>query len=316
LFKKKKEKLPFDYDLYNSLISNIDLVQKKRAWSFIHSRNGIKLLGKVPFKFYFKWVKMPLLFDFFRWVLIDWWKESQKHNLFGIYMFCGLFGEGKTISMCHFAQEKQRADPSIRIFSNFNYKYQSGEVNSIQDILDIEGTKIIIMLDEIQNTFSNSKWQDFPISVLAMITQCRKRQLMLLCTAQVYRRVTPQIRELVQYVVQCSNVLGANRLFYNLFYNSETYEQYLSAVGTGNKKKIQPTMRRLYVADDLIYNLYNTKEVVENLTDTFDVFITEKDYKDYKVYRDKYYKGLVKIPNFESNVYADFKYYQQKRKEA
>jgi hypothetical protein len=313
--KFRKKKIVFDKELFTQTVWEIKYTKKVRSWWFVHSKNGTRLLFKVPFRFYFKWVRLPLILDFVRWVLYDWIMETNKGRLFGIFMFCGLFGEGKTLSMVRFAEEKRKQDPSIKIYSNFGYKFQEGEVNSIQDILDIESEKTIVMIDEIQNTFSNARWQDFPLTLLSMITQCRKKQLMLLCTAQIYRRVTPQIRELVQYVVQCSNVCSLNRLFTNKFFNSETYEQYLNAVGTENKKKIQPTMRRFFVADSFTFDLYDTKEVVENLSDTFNVTMSEKEYKDYKSYKEKFYKTVYKIPNFETSCYANFKY-TQKKKEA
>lgn len=249
---------------FNREIFEKELLKKKKRQILATDKEGNFLLFRgLGFRYLFKSLYLPKYLNFFRWVLVDWIRGKQK-KLFGVWLFCGLFGEGKTISAVSYALDKKKEMPDIHIYTNFNMPLQDGRITNWKEILDLPHRSIVI-LDEIQNTFSSSEWQKFPVQLLTKITQCRKKQLMVIGTAQVYSRVTKQIREVTQYVVQCSNIGGLDRYFKNHFFHSYLYDCYLQAVSRGDKAKIQPFIRKSFIADDDLYSQYDTSEFVKNI---------------------------------------------------
>ncbi len=236
---------------------------KEKSISFATDKYGNYILGKVTLKQWFKTVHMPLFLDFIRWIIID-IVRGKVDRIFGIYMFCALFGEGKTISMVVRAEELKKKYPDIFIASNFGYKKQDFQIKNWKDLLNLPN-RTVAMIDEIQGTFDSAGWQGFPKELLLSICQCRKQELMVLCSAQYYGDVSAQIRRLCMYIVQCSNIGGFDRMFKNQYFHRPKYERWYTSQGSDKPSKIQPYMLRRFVADDDTYNLYNTKEIVQSL---------------------------------------------------
>lgn len=240
----------------------MDLVLKPII--FASDKYGIIInIKKQGFKYWFKNNYLPKYLNFVRLCICD-IVNKKRDRLFGIYMFCGLFGQGKTLSMVNYVLWLKERNPDIHIYSNISLSFGEGNIKSWKDILSLP-PRSVVLIDEIQATFSTDSWRDFPPELLTKITQCRKKELMILCTAQIYDRVVKQIRELVQYVVQCSNVLNSDRLFTNKFFYAHRYETWYNSLGTDREKKIQPYFRISFVADDDLYNTYDTLEEVQSL---------------------------------------------------
>lgn len=265
---KQKKRIRWDYnhfwnDLQEQEFRRAQKGKLQRQILFTDAEGNILLFAPVSWRMKVKYLYLPKYLSLIRWILIDWIRGKQE-RIFGIWMFCGLFGEGKTISMVKYCQEITERNPDVKVYSNFYYKHGHGRIQKWQDLLTLPH-RSIVMIDEIQNTFNSNDWRDFPKELLTQITQCRKKQVMILCTAQVYRRVAKQIRDLVEYVVQCNNWCKLDRLFRNHFYHSDEYEWFLTAKENGNPSKIQPFIRRSWVVTDEDYELYNTTEMVESL---------------------------------------------------
>ena len=114
------------------------------------------------------------------------WKDF---NLYGISMFIGMFGHGKTLSMTHQARLIYKAyGDRIRFISNyklndipyiplinFNQLVDLGE----EDENQYDGT--VILIDEIENVLSHRNFANFPLPLLHMLTQQRKKRVYILC---------------------------------------------------------------------------------------------------------------------------------------
>lgn len=90
----------------------------------------------------------------------------------------------------------------------------------------------------------------------------RKKQLALFMTSPRFNRMNINIRESVNFVIECKNIFGLDRWFRYVFYRAEDYEQYA-------ENKIKLAMNKYLdmsvVVQDKDYKLYNTVEIVESI---------------------------------------------------
>lgn len=207
--------------------------------------------------------RFSIYFEFIKWVLIDTLRGRIRLELFGIWAFCGYYGEGKTLGAIHYALLIKRMYTylNIKIYTNFDLKGQDGKIESWRDLLILPKNTIVIF-DEIQSTFTSTKFKDFPLELLWKLTQCRKQGLAIFCSSPVYTRMTVQLRESVDNVILCKNVLSLKRLFTYSFYKAPEYEKHMEnklILRQHRFKKLQ------FVANNIDYNLYDTNQIVDRL---------------------------------------------------
>lgn len=157
-----------------------------------------------------------LLFAFFNAkIYIDFktfFKKGFKKldNAFGLYCYTGKQGKGKTYSAIKFLIE-QKLQHGYIILTNvksFNAFDDTLYFQTIDELIDkaIEltknGKKIIIFFDEIftileKRTPMNKK-------ILSFISQLRKRQIVLVTTAQEWSEINITFRRYVRYQISCN----------------------------------------------------------------------------------------------------------------
>ena len=147
--------------------------------------------------------------------------------------------KGEDMELKSMTEEYMREMGDIAdVFTDYKNEFNTrSKINERLDTFKVDTKRI---LDEIQNTFESSNWKSFPVKLLTEITQCRKKQLMIMGSAQVYSRVSKQFRELSQYVVQCKNWGKTDRLFINRFFHAVDYDLFLEARKNGQEHKVQP----------------------------------------------------------------------------
>lgn len=221
-----------------------------------------------------KYIHFPIfhflskLCDFIRWKLVDFCYlliNGKQFNLFGVTMFCGRQGSGKTISMVEMLDRIKRQFPDCIIVTNFGYINQDYHLTDWRQLLEIRNGEngVVFAIDEIQNEYDNSKWQDFPEGILSVITQQRKQRIKILLTSQVYTRVVKQIREQCFEVVECKTLLG--RWTREKCFDAEDYNLLIDNPNPEKKFKMPKMWRYSFIQSDFIRNLYNSYEVVEKM---------------------------------------------------
>lgn len=225
--------------------------------------------------------------EFIKWVLIDLLRGLDRYKLFGIWCFTGYYGEGKSLGAVNFAFNIKEKNPQkdIKIFSNFNVKGQDGKIECWQDLIELPKDSIVIF-DEIQSTFTSQKYSDFPIELLWKLTQCRKHGLAIFCTSPVYSRMSIQLRESTDYVIESKNRFGLNRWFTYNFYHAPEYEAIVNVTGINGaiKKKQNREFKYTLIAQDKNYKKYNTTEQIDrwDIEDKNNKKIKKYDYKKLK----------------------------------
>lgn len=252
------------FELKASEFANLSLKKRKKWYLSHYEKYKIRLLCRKRIRHLKKYKHLPKWFNFFRWVLIDFYKGKQR-RFWGIYQFVALPGEGKTLSMVAHCERARKAYPDMVIGANFGYKYATDYIEHWEDIIKISmkarqlKRPCIIMMDEIHVTFDSSDWHSFPAELLALLSFNRKFELEFLCTAQIYERIPKKIRDIANYTVICRNVLSADRYFKNYYFQKDDYDSVFAG------KKAKAKFIREFIADDDFYDLYDTFEQVDQM---------------------------------------------------
>jgi len=255
-----------------------------------------KALFKYPYKYadlqipftlknFFNYTVSPCLLehkyikiiDFVKWVTVDIFRGKDKLRLWGIWAFTGYYGQGKTMGCVQFAKHLQKTYPhrDIKIYSNIDVDGQVKRITSWEELLNLPPNSIMIY-DESQADWScNIGTNSFPEDFLRRITQCRKKQFAMFMTSPKFNRMNINLRESVNFVIECKNILDFDRWFKYDFYHSEDYENY-------HENKIKLALNKYlsmsFVVSDNDYKLYNTIEEVESIKkENVDVKLKKND---------------------------------------
>lgn len=225
--------------------------------------------------------------------------DKRQFRGFGFWLYCGLGGSGKTLSMVEYLERVRIRYPKLKIYTNFNYINAHGQINGWEDILNLEnfelveidkseydgmvkrnelseaivdGDKyfkkqhngIIFGFDEIHLTFASQNWENCPDNMLEYVSQQRKLHKQIVASAQVFTRVDIKLREQTNYVVECKSLGG--RWIFNRFFHTQ---EYLANGDKGDKgmQKRRRSKRYSFVAYDSIRQLYDTMQVMCDLRD-------------------------------------------------
>jgi len=229
----------------------------------IYQKMGnLKRLQQIPIKL--------KLFDFIRWKIVD--KVYARRNIgkfreFGLTLFCGRQGSGKTISMIWYANMIRFLYPDCLIVTNFEYKYADFRMKSWRDFMEIKnGEKgVLFLIDEIHSEYSSKAWKDFPEELLSEVSQQRKERVKICASSQVFTRVVKALREQAKTVTQCSTFGG--RWTFNKEYDALDYSAWINA-GANPKKKPKTLRRRSFIQSNLLRKCYDTYEKIKRLEKT------------------------------------------------
>lgn len=213
-------------------------------------------------KFFFK---LP---SFFYWKFKD--IKNFDRNYFkeyGLRMFCGRQGGGKTVGMVWILEQWKKKYPKLKIYTNIDFALQDGKVSSWEDLLNSElrnGTDgVVFAIDELQNEFSSAAWKDFPETILSEITQQRKQRMCILATSQVFTRVAKQLREQCYQVIECKTFFCRwTRL---KAYDADDYNSIIDSNDPAKKFKLHKVWKASFIQTDLLRSLFDTYAKVERM---------------------------------------------------
>lgn len=140
------------------------------------------------------------------------YKKWRDFNYYGIDMYVGMFGHGKTLSMTHTVRRLyERYGNRLRIFSNYDLigipYIPLVNFNQLVDIGEEEDCKYVgtvVLIDEIENVLSHRNFANFPLELLHMLTQQRKKHVYILCSAQRFFMVDKLFRSITTNVYDCN----------------------------------------------------------------------------------------------------------------
>lgn len=219
-------------------------------------------------------IEIPILrffskfIDFIRWKIYDFLMlliNGRKFNLYGLTIFCGRQGGGKTISMVEYLDRMKERYPDCKIVTNFNYIRQDMPFTDWRQFTEVRNglDGVIFAIDELQNEYNSNNWQDFPEELLSTVTMQRKQRIKIVATSQVFTRVVKQLREQCYEVVECKTILG--RWTRQKCFDADDYNAIVDNLSPERKFKTRKKWKYSFIQSNNIRNLFDSYAVVESI---------------------------------------------------
>lgn len=195
------------------------------------------------------------IFNYFRF------KKWQRFDSFGIDMYIGMFSHGKTLSMTHKARLLYaKYGDSITFYSNYKLKdipyIPLVNFNQLVDLGEdyAEGKQgTVVLIDEISSVLSHRNYSSFPLELIGLLCQQRKKHVYIMCTAQRFFMVDKIWRSITSTVIDCNKTWR--------FQHMEVYDawEYENAMNTA---LVQRVRNKWWFVRDADYESYDTSEMI------------------------------------------------------
>lgn len=200
-------------------------------------------------------------------------KEYEKFDGFGLHIYVGLFGSGKTSSMVKQAHDLACRYKNMKILTNIKLQgfpawTQITRLDHYKQIVD-SPPDTLILIDEISTIFNSRRWNEdgIPPALLSMLLQVRKERKMIYATAQRFLHVDKLMRDITFTVRECKCWFG--RWNWVREYDAYEYE-------TRNAMKPAICQRlQSFIQTDKIRKMYDTYEFVKQMQK--EKYIPEKE---------------------------------------
>ena len=159
----------------------------------------VKFTGKIEKISFFK----RLFIEFPKRFALDYFERDPNHfNEYGVHVFVGEQGSGKTTAVVHKLLQLQKRFPQLIVRTNMDYKYQDAELNHWKDLVQNNNGELgqVEVIDEIQTWFNSNQSKNFPVEMLTEVSQQRKQRKMIIGTSQLFNRMAKPLREQVNFV--------------------------------------------------------------------------------------------------------------------
>lgn len=198
-------------------------------------------------------------------------RKVKQFYGWGIHLYTGRFGAGKTSLMTIKAYNLAVKYPQLHILSNLNLTNFPEHtaiipLKTAKDILNApENT--LVLIDEIGTLFNSRDFasgkDSVPKPVFQHLCQCRKRHMQIFATVQRFNLLDKQIRDITATVTDCSS--GPKHPFTRILtgttYDIEEYE-----AAQSNKMYVpRPDYSYLTIQRDQYRKLYDTTELIQGL---------------------------------------------------
>lgn len=223
--------------------------------------------------FFKRFVQFPrfMMYIFYDWFNAIYFNQSLLFNGWGIHLYTGKFGQGKTSLMMIRAYDLCLKYPQLCILTNINVKNfpeytKIYRLDTAQDILNAP-KNCLVLIDEIGTIFNSrdfSKGKNaVPKPLFQHLCQCRKRRMMILATVQRFNLLDKQIRDITATVTACKTTFSHpySRTVIGRTYDIDEYEAY-----TENKSYTPvPMSVNCYVQSNQYRQLYDTSELIQGM---------------------------------------------------
>lgn len=194
-------------------------------------------------------------------------------NGYGIWMYVGYFGKGKTLSAVEYIYSQAKRY-NLNIISNIKINMPDkwaqfdsideipndyhglyvAKLNSYYDIINCS-PYTIILIDETSTVLHARNYKNFPIDLIYTILQSRHCKKMLICTSPKFKQTDVLIRDSCEYAIQCRKLWRFELLDY---FEPEDLEQVQTTT------LLKPIKTRTWFIRDKDFNRYDTYEIIDN----------------------------------------------------
>lgn len=188
--------------------------------------------------------------------------EDKKFNEYGMSIYTGMQGDGKTVSMVEKLEEIRHEFPDVTICTNFGYEHEDVVLTDWLQILELRNDKgIVFAIDEIQNEFNIYETRNFSENLLRTVTQQRKQGIKIFATSQHFNRVAKPLREQTFEVIECKTIAG--RWTFQKCFNADEFNMVID--NPERKMKLSRKWRKNFVQTDYIRSIYDSYKVIESM---------------------------------------------------
>lgn len=206
--------------------------------------------------------------DFVKYIIN---RDYKKFQGWGLHIYLGMFGMGKTCSMVYDAYNIACKYEGLTIITNlklqnFPEHCKILPLRSAQDILNAPDNTLVL-IDEIGTIFNSRDFakskESVPKLLFQHICQCRHRHLMIMGTVQRWGFLDKQLRDITADVTVCKTSFRHpfSRMVTNTVYDAYEYDLFCS----NPLRPIMALSADCYIQTDKIRALYDTKEMVDTL---------------------------------------------------
>ena len=209
-----------------------------------------------------------MFIDLIRWGIYDLIYliiNGKVFKPYGLTVFCGRQGGGKTISMVEYLDNMHKLYPDAKIITNFNYVRQDMPFTSWRQFTEVRNglDGVIFAIDELQNEYNSNNWKDFPEELLSVVTMQRKQRIKIVATTQVFTRVVKQLREQCYEVVECKTFFG--RWTKQKCYDADDYNYIIDNPTPERRIRTRKKWKYSFVQSNFIRKLFDSYAVVESV---------------------------------------------------
>lgn len=112
----------------------------------------------------------------------------------------------------------------------------------------------VVLIDEVQNLLNNRDFAHFPLELLGLLTQQRKKHCFILASCQRFFQVDKLFRSLTSYVIDCNKFWRFESM---RFYDAWDYGQSLGLLSA-----MKPLQVKWWFIKDKDYNSYSTEQMI------------------------------------------------------
>ncbi len=209
-----------------------------------------------------------LVYDFLTYLRFH---ENKLFYGWGIHLFTGKFGQGKTCQAVADVYKLCVKYPQLTVLTNVKLLNFPRHTNilplcNVENILNAP-KNTIVLIDEIGTLFNSRDFvggrKSVPKSLFQHLSQCRKRKMMIFGTVQRYNLLDKQIRDIsaTVFACRCYPTHPFSRAMSALRFDTDDYELYQS----NPMYNPRPIEARYTIQKNLYRQLYDTSELVQGL---------------------------------------------------
>lgn len=223
------------------------------------------------------------IFNLFRTFVYRTRNRVDCFNYYGLHLFLGKFGSGKTASCVNLISDILKDNPKCCFTSNVDIKNISNDhfysdnwhlvfnkwVEYI--IRDDYQNGTIILIDEVQTFFSellsNESSEEFKI-FFNILSQLRKLNCYVILTSQLYRKVQKILRDYILLngqIVDCKCFIPGSTVYYFYDMDSVKEDSRINLVGDYKSRDILIHTPELYEAYDSFAVVCSIKDMAKKL---------------------------------------------------
>lgn len=226
---------------------------------------------------------LPLKFLYFFYDILYYFKikKFKEFKGWGIHLFVGKFGYGKSSAMVIKAYKLAKKYPQLTILTNMtlvNFPKHTRvlKLNTAQDIVNAPDN-CLVLIDEIGTIFNSRDFSSgscaVPKPLYQHLSQCRHRHMMIYGTVQRYNLLDKQIRDISADVTVCrmDKVYPFGRFISLRTYDTDEYEMYM----VNRLYRPRLDFYSVFAQTEHRRQLYDTKEMVNGFLDK--EFLSDKE---------------------------------------